>query len=503
MWRRRREPVCREGGDDDFSRPAKSALGGRGRGREFFYFADGKFTPVRDAAVNEWAERPALRVGGTTAVRVWIGAGDDRVLCGDGKQWRSYRITRHLARPYVSALAETPDGTVWAGSVSEGLFGIKDGEWMPPRTSSGLSDNSALCLLVDREGNLWVGTGGGLDRLRRGNLSALGQDDGLGYGAVQGLAEVAPGVVWAAKPSDGVFRLTTNGVARVNSPLLAALPAGQRAVAGTGRKLLGGGRRGGLLNFRDPAAPENEMEPPALAGLNVLALAQSHDGTMWAGTREGELWRKAAGGWARETNYPRSVAITALAESRHGTLWVGCEGGGAVEYRGGIVTRLDKGAGLSSELIRTLYVDGEDTLWIGTAGGGLGLLAGGGASRSLGAHEGLPDNTISQIMEDGDGRLWLGCNWGVACVRKDENVQARRGADSGGLSAGERAGGRNDFGGMHGRVLPGGIENAVRQIVVLDVEGSGGGGPASGDGGPTAADSVAGGNAGGRGAGFD
>src|ERR1019366_7369759 len=33
---------------------------------------------------------------------------------------------------------------------------------------------------------------------------------------------------------------------------------------------------------------------------------------------------------------------------------------------------------------------------------------------------GLPDNTISQIMEDGQGRLWLGSNRGISCVGKHE-----------------------------------------------------------------------------------
>ena len=37
-------------------------------------------------------------------------------------EWRRIGIPRHLATRYISALAEEPDGTVWAGSVGEGLF---------------------------------------------------------------------------------------------------------------------------------------------------------------------------------------------------------------------------------------------------------------------------------------------------------------------------------------------------------------------------------------------
>ena len=40
------------------------------------------------------------------------------------------------------------------------------------------------------------------------------------------------------------------------------------------------------------------------------------------------------------------------------------------------------------------------------------------ASRVLRLREGLPDNTVSQILEDNIGRLWLGTSRGIACVSK-------------------------------------------------------------------------------------
>ncbi len=100
-------------------------LGATGVG--VFIFHAGKFIPLEDAAIKELLQEPhCLLVD--KAGRIWIGAGDDFVLCRDGNQWRPYQIPRHLARSYVSSLAEEPDGTVWAGSASEGLFEFKDGK---------------------------------------------------------------------------------------------------------------------------------------------------------------------------------------------------------------------------------------------------------------------------------------------------------------------------------------------------------------------------------------
>src|SRR5256885_9361616 len=144
-------------------------LGATGAG--IFRWLNGKFTPFTDASVEGLLQDPhCLLVD--KAGRIWVGAGDDFVLCREGEEWRRYRISRHLARPYVTALVEEPDGTVWAGSISEGLFQFKEGKLAAINASSGLSDNFVQSLLADREGNLWVGTGAGLNRLRRSNLSA-------------------------------------------------------------------------------------------------------------------------------------------------------------------------------------------------------------------------------------------------------------------------------------------------------------------------------------------
>ena len=387
-------------------------------GAGIFRLLEGKLTPFKDASVEGLLQDPhCLLVD--QAGRLWVGAGDDFVLCREGSEWRRYRISRHLAKPYVSTLAEQPDGTVWAGSVSEGLFQFRAGKLMAINAGSGLSDNFVQSLLADREGNLWVGTGAGLNRLRRSNLSALGQSEGLGYGAVQGLVEATPGVIWAGMPSDWLYcwqgknftRVATGDSERHYSEVNALLLArdGSCWVAGAH----------GVSQFKNPQAVAGESEVAALAGLNVLALAEDREGEIWAGTQEGELWRLRKGTWMAQSNYWQAHAITALLAGHDGGMWIGTEGAGLYWFKEGVCARFEKGGGLLSELIRTLYLDGQGVLWIGTAGGGLGRWQ---ANRltTFTMREGLPDNTISQILEDDTGRLWLGSNRGIACVSKRE-----------------------------------------------------------------------------------
>lgn len=383
-----------------------------------FRYQEGRFVPLTDATVEELLRDSHCLLEDKQG-RLWLGVGEDLVLCRERNEWRRYRIPRHLAKPYVGTLAEGPDGTVWAGSVSEGLIEFSGGRLAIVNASTGLSDNFVESLLVDREGNLWVGTGGGLNRLRRSRLGVFGQNEGLGHGPVRGLAEMAPGIIWACKPGDGIFRREGRNFSRMAGAEAAwrAPEASSLLVARDGSCWVAGAQ--GLMNFRDPKATTAQPDQLALAGRSVTALLQDRNGGMWAGTASGELWHANNGEWQRQTNRTLLRPITALAQGRDGYLWIGTDGDGLFRFGEGEAEHFDKRHGLLSDSIRTLQMDAQGVLWIGTAGGGLARWRAG-QIKSFTTREGLPDDTISQILEDDLERLWLGSNRGILCVSKRE-----------------------------------------------------------------------------------
>jgi ligand-binding sensor domain-containing protein/signal transduction histidine kinase len=387
-------------------------------GAGIFFYEGGKFVRLRDPAVDSLLQDPHCLLVDHEG-RIWIGAGDVTVLCRENDQWRRYDMLRHLARHYISALAEEPDGTVLAGSVSEGLFQFRAGKLEAINAGSGLSDNLVEALLVDREGKLWVGTHGGLNRVSPRTLFPLSRNEGLGSGRVQGLAEVRPGEIWACNPNEGVYRwdgqrfseLLLNGLSP-QQPRASALLAAQDGscwVAGTG----------GLVQFRNPLTAEQDGGVPALNNVSITALGQGPKGALWAGTYEGGLWQFGNGQWRLRTNSHPAHAITAIVSDLDGALWVGTEGDGLYRFAEGARVQWDKLSGLPSAWIRTLYLDAQNSLWIGTAGGGLSRLQGQ-TIASFTTREGLPDNTVSQILEDDSGNLWLGGNRGIVRVKKSE-----------------------------------------------------------------------------------
>lgn len=390
-----------------------------------FSYRDNAFTPLQDASMKELLADPHCLLA-DQAGRLWVGAGDDYVLCREGQRWRTFRVPRHQARPFVCALAEGRDGTIWAGSVGEGLLEFKGSKAELLSARSGLSDNLTECLLIDREGVLWVGTHGGLNRLQRRQLYVFGQKEGLGYGAVHGLAEVLPGVLWAGKPSDGLYRWDGRGFGRLVADGLSLVgpPVNALLRAQDGSCWVAGAR--GLVHFNEPGQANSRTELSAMAGRNALALTEDRQGGLWVGTREGEVWRWWQGQWTPQTNYWQTYPVTSIVHGADGRVFLGTEGGGLDCYFGTGHTHFGKAEGLFTDLVRTLCLDGKGALWIGTAGGGLSRLWQDRIS-TITTRDGLPDNTVSQILEDDSDRLWLGSNRGIACVSEHELDQLAAG----------------------------------------------------------------------------
>jgi signal transduction histidine kinase/ligand-binding sensor domain-containing protein/CheY-like chemotaxis protein/HPt (histidine-containing phosphotransfer) domain-containing protein len=103
----------------------------------------------------------------------------------------------------------------------------------------------------------------------------------------------------------------------------------------------------------------------------VSAIAQTDDGYLWVGTREG-LSRFDG---VRFTVYGRhnvsafrSNRVNVLLKDRRGALWIGTDGG-LIRLAHGSFVHFGTEDGLAHERIRAVYEDPDGELWIGTDGG--------------------------------------------------------------------------------------------------------------------------------------
>ena len=280
-----------------------------------------------------------------------------------------------------------------------------------------MAGRSVESLLTDNESRLWVGTDTGLNCLTHKSLFTLSQGEGLGFGAVQGLAEVTPGVVWAAKPNDGLYRWDGKSFSRLSADGLSPHNSQITTMLVTHDGFCWVATTNGLFLYRDPIAAGDDVRNVEFAPQNIAALAEDRNGAIWMGTRNGKIRQLFENRWLEPSGFSQTNAITSFALAPDGSMWVGTDGNGLYRFTQGGYVHLEKKDGLASNAIRALYLDMQGTLWIGTADGGLGRWRYG-QMASFTTHEGLPDDAISQILEDDAGRLWLGTSRGIVCVTK-------------------------------------------------------------------------------------
>jgi PAS domain S-box-containing protein len=381
---------------------------------------------------------------------LWVSIGNGIVLRRHADEWTEFNQTSGLPFSYITCLGQGPAGEIWAGSQEEGLFVFRADRFHAVRGV----DASIRSVQAGSDGvAVWVGTRtGGLCRLTPQKLKEylVGQQDRRGQPG--GLVEAAPGQFWVTTFGGGAFHGRLDRLEPVlDVPALERwlhLTTGLRMSDGT--VYLAGAS---VLARRD--AGTGEFSSVTASNITLQALCEGVDGSLWAGTSDGELKQLVNGGLQTVTNGVFPTQISGLVRGPGAALWLATHGAGLFRWDAGRVQRWTTTAGLPTDVLRALYQDGEGTLWVGTAGGGLAWLQNG-SIHSVNTRQGLGDNVISQILEDDQGNLWLGCNRGIFRVAKRElqDVAAGRATavhplaldESDGMSVAECTGGYSPAG---------------------------------------------------------
>ena len=344
----------------------------------------------------------------------------------DGSVWVAFRDQHRLVRYYQGAFSDVPlprmdrselmgGYTVYAITLENdadgalllltpaGVIRIVDGKLTPPASlalpQSGSELPKVSSFLVDREGNLWIGTiGTGLVRLRRAPLTAYGKREGLSDESFNAVFQDRDGRLWLGGDSlhwfDGhQFHLV---------PAVASV----LAIAQTRDGDLWFGGYGGLYRWRSGVLSQFKIEAPA-----VKAIYQDRQGTLWVGAskqeRPGGLYRFRDG---KLEQVPGISDVSQIIKDRDDGFWVvGVEG--LFLIRSGQMVRYDRTQGLPDHS-DDMRQDSTGTLWLASYGGGLTRFRGG-RFKTITTKNGLPNNMLVGILDDGKGNLWVTSNQNI------------------------------------------------------------------------------------------
>ncbi|MGA2245226.1 MAG: two-component regulator propeller domain-containing protein [Verrucomicrobiota bacterium] len=141
----------------------------------------------------------------------WIGTVNGLIRYQDGTVQR-FGEREGIRLPDVRAVAETPDGVLWFGTLGGGLGRLENGAIRQFGKSDGLASDYVQSLHASADGTLWIGTyGGGLTRLKNGRFTNINSLSGLPDNFICGIEEDSHENLWISTHT-GIVRLTKSAL---------------------------------------------------------------------------------------------------------------------------------------------------------------------------------------------------------------------------------------------------------------------------------------------------
>jgi len=360
---------------------------------------------------------------------LWAGSPEGLVRF-DGYAFRRYPLSspdgQLLPEQFVRALLPDPRGWLWVAAGNSGLvrLDLATGRWARWARDGNSADetapaaNTVRTLALEKDGTLWLGGSGGLDRFdvkRERFTHHRGPPDGLPDTRVQTLLVDRQGTLWigtwrgiARKAADGPIETLDVGVGDQLVTLLAEAMDG-RIIVGTAQ-----GRLHALSPTGKPLPFTTGAQANASASVwPVMAMAQPDADELWFGDASGLSRRRASDGSLIERmpdTAPRSD-VRALLRDPSGTVWAGSYGGGLMRHVPPLpgFSMVREAIGPAALDVRSVLQLANGEVWLGTLAGGIerrdrqlqhvGHIAPGSA--------GLPAGRVNALSQTRDGAVWV------------------------------------------------------------------------------------------------
>ena len=321
-----------------------------------------------------------------------------------------------LSHNQVTRIFQSRDGeegtlwvATWGGGVNKLMHTGKPFDLLrhDPDNLESLSYDFILALEEDQQGHLWVGTGGGLNRLHPETgrwqrfLARSGATRSLSNNTVWSIEAAKNGDLWVGTEHGALNQLKL----------------------GTG---------GSVTIHHHPHDGEDET---SIRENNVKVVFEDREGYLWLGYESHGLSRsRDASGEPRvwiharhDADDPQSInhdRVRCFFQDLQGRLWVGTLMGGLSRLEGydasgqprfvSYPVREGDPNALSHPDIRSITGTSDGALWLATFGGGAQKLdPETGRFSRLTTREGLSNDFVYAVLEDAQGYLWLSTNRGL------------------------------------------------------------------------------------------
>ena len=314
----------------------------------------------------------------------------------DNLRFENISTEQGLSQSTVTAILQDRQGFMWFGT--EGGLNKFDGYQFyvykhDENDPLSLSDNVITSIYEDRNGDLWVGSFKGLDRLDKTTgtfihyTQMLTGEENPGEIIVSVITQDQSGTLWIGTDEKGLISLD-------------------------------------LKTNRSTVYEHNSDDLTTLSNNTIDTVYEDRDGILWIGTSMGlDRFERSTGTFTHgfqdssELDILDNVSILALHEDSTGALWIGTKEGLFQWDRGSDVIleyRHDPNnlGSLSDDSVRCIFSDSQGKLWIGTRNG----LDRYDAEQKRFIHyihnlndpQSLISDSIRTVYEDRSGVIWIG-----------------------------------------------------------------------------------------------
>ena len=332
----------------------------------------------------------------------------------------------------------------------------------------GLPQSSVISLYQDSNGNIWIGTQGGVCKyngktfttfdtrhgLGGNHITAISQDKKRRYwfghrykglSLMQGkdilhidltkerinvIKEDLNGNIWIGTDGDGIFILpedkevkAENFIQLFTHPDSTTSKIYDIFVEDTGK--VWAGTNSGIRiikfgnNFQQPKVLEFNIENSCLPFQRVLSIIRENDSVICLLGYDGlaKVHRKKSPDFKKVDCFPfnGNIQLNFLHNiicDKTGTIW-GTGDYGIFQLKNKVFKFYTPETGLFNDLVNTMIHDHEDNIWIGTMNSGIYKYSGD-KFLVFDNQSGLIDNVVNSVIEDNEGNIWISTGKGVS-----------------------------------------------------------------------------------------
>jgi len=293
-----------------------------------------------------------------------------------------------LSQSFILSVAQDKNGFMWFGS--QGGLNRFDGYevkvFTRDESQGSVPGNTIRALLSDSKGRLWVGTdnGGFAQYLFETETFTTynTENSSLLTNRIRALHEDAHGQIWVGTDDGGLWRFDPIlkefffATSKLSDESIVAIASGNDGE-------LWVATRSGLFELSSDLglipALSGQKAADKISGLHIRAVLQEPDGTLWIGTQSEGAFRIAADGTfeqfvvgAVESESISGMQVVRFLRDDRGDIWLATSGGLDHATDEGFVShRSDptNSRSLSNDIVVDLFQDQGGVIWIATFGG--------------------------------------------------------------------------------------------------------------------------------------